>query len=71
MMNIGFNPTVAGKQLAIEVHFFDFDTDLYHQEIRVSILKYLRSEHKFESVALLKEQLEKDKNTALAYIESL
>ncbi|POY40126.1 riboflavin biosynthesis protein RibF [Flavobacterium alvei] len=71
MMNIGFNPTVAGKQLAIEVHFFDFDTDLYHQEIRVSILKYLRSEHKFESVALLKEQLEKDKNTALTYIESL
>ena len=69
MMNIGFNPTVAGEKLSLEVHFFDFDEDLYHQEIRVSILEYLRQEQKFDSVALLKEQLEKDKNTALNYIK--
>jgi riboflavin kinase/FMN adenylyltransferase len=71
MMNIGFNPTVAGENLSIEVHFFDFDTDLYHQEIRVSIMKYLRPEQKFGSVDLLKEQLEKDKNTSLALIKGL
>jgi len=71
MMNIGFNPTVAGENLSIEVHFFDFDADLYDQKIRVSILEYLRSEQKFDSVDLLKEQLEKDKNTALAYIKGL
>lgn len=71
MMNIGYNPTVAGKNLSIEIHFFDFDADLYDQEIRVSILKYLRPEQKFDSVDLLKEQLEKDKNSALAYIKSL
>jgi riboflavin kinase/FMN adenylyltransferase len=69
MMNIGFNPTVAGEKLSVEVHYFDFDADLYDQEIRVSILEYLRSEQKFDSVALLKEQLEKDKNAALAYID--
>lgn len=71
MMNIGFNPTVAGNHLAVEVHFFDFDTDLYDRKIRASMLKYLRPEQKFESVALLKEQLEKDKNAALAFIENL
>jgi riboflavin kinase/FMN adenylyltransferase len=69
MMNIGFNPTVAGEKLSVEVHYFDFNEDLYHQEIRVSILEYLRSEQKFDSVALLKEQLEKDKNAALNYIK--
>jgi len=69
MMNIGFNPTVSGAKLSVEVHYFDFDTDLYNKEIRVSILEYLRPEQKFDSVALLKEQLEKDKDAALAYID--
>ncbi|NDP27509.1 MAG: bifunctional riboflavin kinase/FAD synthetase [Flavobacterium sp.] len=68
MMNIGFNPTVAGKNLSIEVHYFDFDADLYDQKIRVSILEYLRPEQKFESVELLKVQLEKDKLTAMRHI---
>ena len=71
MMNIGFNPTVAGEKLAVEVHYFDFDADLYDQKIRVSILEYLRSEQKFDSVTLLKEQLEKDEDAALTYIKSL
>ena len=71
MMNIGFNPTVAGEKLSVEIHYFDFDEDLYHKEIRVSILEYLRQEQKFGSVALLKEQLEKDKNAALSCIKSL
>lgn len=68
MMNIGFNPTVAGENLSVEVHYFDFDTDLYDQKIRVSVLKYLRPEQKFESVNLLQEQLKKDKQTALNHI---
>jgi riboflavin kinase/FMN adenylyltransferase len=71
MMNIGFNPTVAGEKLSVEVHYFDFDEDLYHQEIRVSILEYLRPEQKFDSVEKLKDQLEKDKNTAMTYINNL
>jgi len=71
MMNIGFNPTITAENLSIEVHYFGFDADLYHQEIRVSILKYLRPEQKFDSIALLKEQLEKDTVVALNYIQSL
>jgi riboflavin kinase/FMN adenylyltransferase len=71
MMNIGFNPTLGGENLSVEVYFLDFDADLYTLEIRVSVLEYLRPEQKFESVALLKEQLSKDKASALAYIESL
>jgi riboflavin kinase/FMN adenylyltransferase len=71
MMNIGTNPTVGGTAISIEIHFLDFDGDLYDQKIQVFILKYLRSEQKFESVALLQEQLLKDKNTTIAYITSL
>lgn len=68
MMNIGYNPTVAGENLSIEIHYFDFDKDIYDQKITVSILKHFRDEQKFDSVILLKEQLEKDKKTALNYI---
>ena len=68
MMNIGFNPTVKGQNQSIEIHFFDFDADLYEQKIRVSILQRIRSEQKFESVDLLKAQLEKDKKSAHHYL---
>lgn len=68
MMNIGYNPTVAGENLSIEIHYFDFDKDIYDQKIAVSILERLRPEQKFGSVDLLKEQLKKDKQTALEFI---
>ena len=68
MMNIGFNPTVNGKKQSIEIHYFDFNSDLYNQKIRVSILLRIRSEQKFESVDLLREQLKKDKKTALGLL---
>jgi riboflavin kinase/FMN adenylyltransferase len=66
IMNIGFNPTVAGENLSIEIHYFNFNADLYDQEIAVSILQYIRPEQKFKSVDLLKVQLEKDKDFALS-----
>jgi riboflavin kinase/FMN adenylyltransferase len=71
MMNIGFNPTVQGKQKTIEVHLFDFDTDIYNRKIQVSILQHIRSEKKFESVELLKEQLKKDKTFTLHYLNQI
>jgi riboflavin kinase/FMN adenylyltransferase len=68
MMNIGYNPTVAGESLSIEIHYFDFEEDIYDQKIMVSLLERLRPEQKFGSVELLKEQLEKDKKTSFEFI---
>lgn len=71
IMNIGTNPTVNGNDLSIEVYYLDYESNLYNQKIEVSILEYIRSEQKFESIELLKEQLEKDKTTAIAFINKL
>ncbi len=71
MMNIGFNPTVGNNKQTIEVHFFDFDADLYQQVLEVSILQYIRAEQKFESLAALQEQLKNDQKEAKKYIENL
>ena len=71
MMNIGTNPTFDEGMLSIEIHFLDFDADLYDQKIQISLLKYLRAEQKFASVALLKTQLNIDKNQTLEYVAQL
>ena len=71
MMNIGFNPTVSGKKKTIEVHFFDFDQDLYGKKLQIDIIERLRDEQKFESVDALKNQLTKDSASSLSIIAKL
>jgi riboflavin kinase/FMN adenylyltransferase len=70
-MNIGFNPTVQGKNRTIEAHFFDFDSDIYNRHIRVAIVQRIRSEKKFESIELLTNQLEEDRNFSKHYLQNL
>ena len=68
MLNIGVNPTVDGTSENIEVHFFNFNKDIYNKTIKVDLLERIRDEQKFNSVEALKKQLAKDKETALAFI---
>lgn len=60
MMNIGYNPTVNNQALSLEVHFLDFDKDIYDKKIQIHFHKYLRDEQKFPSLDALKQQLAKD-----------
>ena len=60
MMNIGTNPTVDGKVQSIEVHFFNFNMDIYGKTLEIEILERLRDEQKFDSLDELKNQLSKD-----------
>jgi riboflavin kinase / FMN adenylyltransferase len=69
MMNIGINPTVNGKEHSIEVHFLNFNQDLYGQTISVHLIERIRDEQKFDSLTELKNQLEKDKNTVLMFVQ--
>ncbi|REE83466.1 riboflavin kinase/FMN adenylyltransferase [Lutibacter oceani] len=71
MMNIGFRPTVSGKNQTIEIHFFNFDSNLYGKKITIEVLSFLREEQKFESVEALKLQLEKDKKNSIDYINGI
>ena len=71
MMNIGTNPTVGGKTQSIEVHYLNFEGDLYGKKLAVEILKRIRAEEKFPSFEALKMQLEKDKLTSIDYIKQL
>lgn len=57
--NLGVRPTVdAGR--STEVHLFDFDGDLYGQELRVGFVARLRGEAKFDGLDALKAQITED-----------
>ena len=61
MMNIGTRPTYDGHVQTLEVHIFDFDGDIYGQQLRVVFDRRIRNEMKFSSPQELAKQLEKDK----------
>ena len=62
MLNIGYNPTtdILSKQ-KIEVNIFNFEGDIYTQNIKIEFVKYLRNEKKFANLDELKLQLAQDK----------
>ncbi len=61
MGNIGFRPTIGINGLVTEVHIFNFDKDIYGEEITIFFIDRIRNEVKFSGLKELKEQLEKDK----------
>lgn len=67
MLNIGSRPTVNNNadHRSIEVHLFDFQSDIYGEKIELLFYTKLREEQKFGSVDMLKEQLARDKNETL------
>jgi riboflavin kinase/FMN adenylyltransferase len=60
VVNIGLRPTFATKSLTIEVHVFDFNEDLYGEEVTIFFIKKLRQEKKFDSADALIAQITKD-----------
>ena len=58
--NIGTRPTVNGESVTVEPWLLDFDGDLYGRELTLEFHGFLRPEKKFESLASLKREIEKN-----------
>lgn len=61
MSNIGVRPTLKVQKLTIEAHIFDFNENLYGQEITIVFLEHTRDEKKFRDLELLRRRLVIDK----------
>ncbi len=70
MMNIGNRPTVDGNYQTIEVHFFDFNDDLYGKKLTIELLYFLRDEQKFDSIESLIHQLKIDEENAKKHLQN-
>jgi len=68
--NIGARPTVQGMRQQLEVHIFNFDTDLYGQCIEVIIKKKLRQVMKFADLSALTAQIKLDCQQAKEQLEN-
>ena len=68
--NVGVAPTFKekGDRIQLEVHLFDFNRDLYDQELTVHFIHRIRAEKKFNSPENLKIQIEKDIEAARAIL---
>lgn len=62
--NYGLRPTVScGEKPILEVHILNFDKDIYGEKIKVTFLKKIRDEKKFNSLDELKAQINEDVET--------
>lgn len=62
--SVGTRPTFGGQTAILEVHLFDFASDIYGQYIEVEFIERLRDEEKFATVDALIEQMHIDAGQA-------
>ena len=62
--NLGRRPAVGGKEPLLEVHFFDFDADIYGKRLDVQFVAKLRDEANFSSMDDLIVQMKRDEQEA-------
>jgi len=65
--NVGVRPTFQKSVPTVEAHLLDFDADIYHAEIKLDFLSYLRPEIRFSDADALIEQMHQDKENARAW----
>ena len=65
VVNIGIQPTIPSGRVTVEAHILTESPELYGQKVRLSLLKMLRPEKRFDSVEELTQQIEQDREEAL------
>lgn len=65
VVNIGIQPTIPSGKVTVEAHILTESPELYGQKVRLSLLKMLRPEKRFDSVEELTRQIEQDREEAL------
>lgn len=70
VMNVGVKPTFHDNipETTLEIHLFDFAGDLYHEELLVHLVQFIRPEMKFDGVESLVAQIAQDSETAKAIL---
>ncbi|WP_343535065.1 bifunctional riboflavin kinase/FAD synthetase [Pedobacter sp.] len=69
MAYIGQRPTINGMTRNIEVNIFDFNREIYGQNIKMNFLAFLREDVKFTGLEALTKQLQQDKEDTLAFFK--
>jgi riboflavin kinase/FMN adenylyltransferase len=67
---LGTRPTFDNGAPVLEVFLLDFDGDLYGRELSVAFVEHLRADRRFDSIELLKAQMQVDCDAARRVLAS-
>ena len=69
--NVGCKPTVSNEKIVgVETYIYDFEQEVYGEEISVKLLKFERPEMHFDGVEELKAQMNKDMEAGKQFEQS-
>ncbi|HUH12014.1 MAG TPA: bifunctional riboflavin kinase/FAD synthetase [Longimicrobiales bacterium] len=68
VLHLGPRPTFRGSPPSVELHLFDFDADIYGEEIRIDFVARIRPIHRFATAAELVEAIRGDCEEARALL---
>jgi len=68
--SVGSRPTFGGTKPILEVHIFDFDDDIYGQNIHVDFIARLRGQEKYDQVDDLVAQMHRDADNAKSILNA-
>jgi riboflavin kinase/FMN adenylyltransferase len=71
MLYIGYRPTISGTKLNIEVNIFNFNRDIYGENLTIYFHQLIRGDSKFIDLEQLKVQMKKDEGDALKILNKL
>lgn len=71
VVNVGSHPTLPEGQVTVEAHVLDESMDLYGEKVRLSFLRFLRPERKFDNVDELKAQIAQDTEACRKYFDAM
>ncbi|MDF1794936.1 MAG: bifunctional riboflavin kinase/FAD synthetase [Coxiellaceae bacterium] len=66
--NLGTRPAVKGTRILLEVYLFDFNRDIYGQNLQVELLHKIRDEQPFDSLEALKLKIDEDVDVARQWL---
>ncbi|MBD5356302.1 MAG: riboflavin biosynthesis protein RibF [Bacteroides sp.] len=70
MVNIGVRPTIRrGNEQTVEANIINWEGDLYGKDISLLFYSRIRDEQQFDSIDILRHQLEEDREAAISIIE--
>lgn len=69
MLYIGYRPTIGGSRKSIEVNIFNFNKEIYGENLTLHFRSLIRRDTRFNDLEDLRKQLEQDKIQALQILK--
>ena len=68
--NYGIKPTFNNNYPLLEVNIFDFNSEIYGENIEITLKSFIRNEKKFTNIESLQKQIKKDVEIAKEYFKN-